>query len=544
LAEDVGKGFRILSLLTLASRVLGMARDHILARVFGTSVAMNAFGVAFSLPNLFRRLFGEGALSAAFLPVFTSLVEDKDERGAQRLANLTITLLVVGLASLTLMGEGVILILGAVLEATPRLQLTLGLSAVMLPFVVTICLVALLQAILNVRGHFATPAMAPIVLNIFIIAGALCSAPLWGENIEWRIYGVATAILVAGLVQVAIQVPTLRRHGFRFRLAWDTASPGMRRVLKLMLPMIVGLGIVQLNTFVDLLIAMGLSSHEAADGTLVTHFDLWGHSIAYPLKQNAVSVMYFSQRLYQLPMGVFTIALGTAIFPALARHAHHKDHAGLAGTLNRGLRMATFIALPCAVGMILVAWPLVRVILQHGEFANSATATTDVAWMTAVYVSGLVSYSVLHLATRTFFAYQDAMTPVKTAVAAAAVNFALNLSLIWVLGINGLALSTVIAATGQTAVLVWLLRKKVGPLGGRRYLDSLGRCVVATVLMAAAAWGALKGTEAAGLDPSHWTDAAVQLAAAIGAGVVAYLLAARLLAMRELGEVLGRRRGK
>ena len=544
MAADIGKGVRIFASLTMLSRVLGLVRDGVLSMVFGAGEIMGAYSMAFRLPNLLRGLLGEGALSVAFVPVFTSLVEDQDEAGAQRLANLAITVLVTLLATVVLVGEGIILLMASFMDATPRLELTLGLAAVMLPFVIGTCLVALLQAILNVRGHFAMPAAAPIILNLFIIAGAFATVPLWGDDPAARIYGVAVAVLLAGVVEVVVQVPVLRRHGFRFHVVWDTASPHLRRIALLMLPMMLGLGIVQVNTFVDQLIAAGFSRHLDAQGNLVTHLELFGRTVAYPMKQNAVSVLYYSQQLYHLPFGVFIVAIGTVIFPMLSRHAHHGDHSGLAETFNRGLRMATFIALPCAVGMILISSPLVQACYHRGKF--TAADTVDVALMTAVYVSGLVSYSVLHLATRTFYARQETMIPVKTAVAAAVVNFVLNVALIWVLGISGLALATVISATAQALVLVYLLRRRVGPLGGRRYLATVGKCLPATAAMAAAAWGAMSLAAHLGL-PSEGllsADAAARVAAAVIAGGAAYFLAARLLKIDELNLVLGRWRKK
>jgi putative peptidoglycan lipid II flippase len=524
----------------MLSRIAGIARDAVLAAVFGTGQAMNAFSVAFRLPNLFRGLLGEGALSVAFIPVLTSLIENKDEAGAQRLSNLMLTVLVTLLAAVVLVGEGVVLVMAAVMDLNPQLELTLGLTAVLLPFLIATCLVALFQAMLNVRGHFAMPAAAPIVLNLFIVAGAFATLPLWGDDLAARIYGVAAFILLAGLVEVAIQVPVLRRHGFRFRAVWDTSSPHLRRIGLLMIPMMIGLGIVQVNTFVDQVIAMGFCQYVDAAGNLVTHLDLFGYAVAYPMERNAPSVMYYSQQLYHLPFGVFIVAIGTVIFPVLARHAHHQDHAGLAETFNRGLRLATFIALPCSVGMILVCVPLVRAYLQHREF--SAADTADVALMTAVYVSGLVSFAVVHLATRTFYARQETMTPVKTAVASAVANFLLNITLIWFCGIAGLAIATVISSTAQALMLVWILRRRIGRLGGRRYLVTLGKSLVASAFMGAAAWGAMQLTGRLGLQPESLPADAVTLTAAVVVGAAAYFLAAKCLRMDELADALSRRR--
>ncbi len=539
MTADFVKHARTVSILTFLSRLLGMLRDIILASFFGTTMAMNAFSVAFGLPNLFRRLFGEGALSVAYIPVFTELVEQKDRDGARRLAGLCATLLVAVLAAVTLVGEGVIGLTAALTDATPRLRLTLTLAAIMLPFVITICLVALLQATLNVLGHFAVPAAAPILLNLFIIGGALLGAPLWGDGPHRRIYGVAVCVLVAGMVQVAVQVPVLRRHGFRLRPGWDTASPHLRRIVTLMLPMMLGLGIVQLNVFMDRVIAMAFSRHAVEGaGNVATHLHVLGQSIAYPMKQTAVSVLYYGQRLYQLPLGVFVFALGTAIFPALSRRAHRRDLAGLSATLNRGLRMVTFIALPCSVGLILVAQPLIRVLFEHGRFGREDTP--DVAWMAGTYAVGLLAYGAIHLLTRTFFALQDTRLPVRIAAGAAGVNFLLNLALIWPFGIQGLALSTVLTATGQTVALVLYLRRRVGFLGGRRYVASLWRIAMATALMAGAAWAGLRSGSLLGLEPGTTARAAAELAGAVVAGVAVYLLAARLLKLPELRDALGR----
>jgi len=537
LAGDFLKHTPTVSLLTMASRVLGMVRDAALAFALGTTTSMEAFSVAFSIPNLLRRLFSEGALSAAFIPVFTGLAEQDDQTAAKRLANLTVTVLVTLLAALTLFGEGVILLLSRTMDPTPRLTLTLGLAAVMLPFAITICLVGLMQAILNVRGHFAMPAAAPIVLNIFIIAAAALAAPLWGGDPTARVYGVAASVLVAGLVQVALHVPLLRRHGLSFRPVWDLSSPHLRRVATLMLPMIVGLGIVQLNVFMDRMIALGLSGTTKT----VTHFELFGNSIAYPMRQGAAAVMYYAQRLYQLPMGVFIVAIGTTLFPALSRHAHRDDKRGLAASLNHGLRMAAFVALPCTVGLMLVALPLVEVIFQRGQFGLDADNAPRVARLTCFYVAGLVAYGALHLVTRAFFALQETRLPVKLAAAAAAVNLVLNLTLVWPFGVQGLALATVITATGQALVLAWLLRRRVGSLGLKEFVASFIRTGVATGVMALATWGAMEAATRFGPDPASSAYALVRLVAGVVAGAAAFVLTARLLGMSELADILSRK---
>lgn len=529
-----------MSLLTMASRVLGVVRDAALAFALGTSMPMDAFSVAFLIPNLFRRLFSEGALSAAFLPVFTGLDEQGDRQAAQRLANLAITLLVAILAALVLAGEGVILVWHALGDPSPRLGLTLGLTAVMLPFAIGICLVGLLQAILNVRGHFAMPAAAPALLNVLVIAAAVLAAPLVGDSKVARVYVVAASVLAASVAMVAVQVPMLRRHGLHYRPAWDLASPHLRQVASLMLPMMLGLGVVQLNVLMDRVIALGLSGSIGADGRAITEFHLLGRTIAYPMRQGAASVMYYAQHLYQLPMGVFVVAIGTAIFPALSRHAHHGDHRGLAETLNRGLRVATFIALPCTVGLMLVAEPLVRVMFERGRF--SPDDTPRVAMLTCVYTAGLAGYAALHLVTRAFFALKETRLPVKLSAAAAGLNLVLNLVLIWPFGVQGLALATVIAAAAQVLALVLLLRRRIGRLGLRRYVAGLLRTSLATGAMAAAAWAAMRAAAWTGWEGDSTRQAVVTVVAGVVSGAAAFVAAARLMRMSELSEALSRGR--
>lgn len=542
-ARDFVRHARTVAGLTAVSRVVGMVRDMVLAAAFGTQAAMDAFTVAFAIPNLFRRLFSEGALSVAFIPVYTSALQRGEEAAAQRLANVVLTLLVMALAALVLTGEAVIGLIYMLGDPSPRLTLTLQLAAVMLPFVLSICLVGLLQAILNVRDHFVMPALAPIVLNLSIIAAAGAGAYVWGDGVRQQIFLVAVAVLLAGVVQVAMQAVVLRRHGLRFRPMLDMANPHLRRVLTLMLPMIVALGIVQLNTLLDQVIAMGLSAYENEAGQLVTSFAApGGRMIDYPMDRGAVSVLYYSQRLYQLPFGIFTIALGTAIFPALARSAHQHDRRQIAATLNRGLRLATFISLPCMVGLIVVAAPLVQALFERGQF-NPADTPRVVA-VTSAYALGLVIFSVLHLVTRAFFAMQETRLPMKVSMWAAGMNLLLNLTLIWWLGVAGLAISTVTSAGGQAALLLWLLRRRVGRLGLRSYM--------ATFLRSAAASGVMAGTVIGMLHFSHgwlgtaesWQTALMHLMPAVVVGALAYFACVKLLRMPELSELLQRSRNR
>jgi putative peptidoglycan lipid II flippase len=547
-AADFVRHARTLSILTIVSRVTGLGRDMALAAAFGFGTVMQAWGPAFQLPNLFRSLFGEGALTTTFLPVYTRLVERKDEEAARQLACLAITVLVVLLAAVTLCGEGVIWAINWAVTrshggvADPRFELTLGLSAVMLPYLISVCLVALLQGVLNVRGHFSAPALAPAVLNVGMIAVCLGGHYLWPGNEERQAYALAASVLVLGLVNVAMQAPPLLRAGFRFRPAWNLASPYLREIAVLMLPMIIALGVVQFNVYMNQLLTQFFSPHpDPADpARLVTTFEFFGRTVAYPLAATANPVMNYGQRLYQLPLGVFIIALGTAIFPALARHAANDDRRGLAETLNRGLRVVTVIALPCSAGLALGAVPLVRVLFEHGKFEPANTP--QVAMMTALYGIGLLPFAVQHLVTRAFFALQEPKVPVRTSMAAAGVNFVLNITAIWYFGLEGLALSTVLCAGGQCLWLVWVLRRRLGRLGLRRYLSTLWRCLAATAATSAAAWGAMHLADLAQFAPEGKAHAWAALALAVLAGCGVYFAAAKLLKLDEFFDIVHRRR--
>ena len=316
----------IVAALTMVSRVLGLLRDTVMAFFFGASTtpAMSAFAVAFKIPNLFRRLLGEGALSAAFIPVLSEYLENEDPDGARRLICVVVTAQIALMAALVAIGEA-ILITWLGFSHDPHTQLVLQLAAIMLPFLLTACLLAMLMAILNAHRHFAIPAASPVVLNVVIITFIVTLGPVFGPTPQHRIFSAAMAVLCAGLVQIAMHLPTLNRLGVRPRWVWDLAHPGLRRVVAAWLPMVFGLGVMQLNVLADSLIAWNLDT--PVGGGL-----LFGH--AYPMAAGAPGVLYYAQRLYQLPLGVFAIALSTVVFVEFSRQAARGDREGLAATLG------------------------------------------------------------------------------------------------------------------------------------------------------------------------------------------------------------------
>ena len=529
------KHLPVVSGLTLLSRLAGLARDAALAHVLGAQWVMDAYSMAFRLPNLLRQLLGEGALSAAFIPVFTARLEKDGREAANRFMSLMIVVLVATLAALTLVGDGALLALRYLTEAGSKWHLIFGLSAVLFPFGIMVCLVALLQAALNCRHHFALPALAPVVLNLFIIGGAVTAGLLLAGDTVTQVYLIAAFILVAGLVEIAVQVPAMKWAGLVFRPVWDLRDAGLLRVLELLGPVVVAVGVVQINVFTDSLIANLLSPSEPGAET----FSLGPWEIAYPMKIGAASVLYYGPLIYQFPLGVFGIALATVVFPVLAQYAVRKDLAGMARTASHALRLTVFVGIPAGVGIILVCEPLVRLVFNHGKFAQSPDAVARTVWVASLFALGIWSYSANHILNRAFYAMEQITTPRRVAMMAAGLNLACNLTLVWPMAEGGLALSTVISALFQTAVLAWVLQGRCAHLEWRAIGSSALRTLAAAAVMGVAVWAAVYRAAPMAFAPGR-TLYALQLFGGVAVGAAVFFAAARLLGLTELGDLLRR----
>jgi len=529
------KHLPVVSGLTLLSRLAGLARDAALAHVLGAQWVMDAYSMAFRLPNLLRQLLGEGALSAAFIPVFTGYLEKEGREAASRFMSLMIVVLVTALAALTLVGDGALLALRYLTEPGSKWHLIFGLSAVLFPFGIMVCLVALLQAALNCRHHFALPALAPVVLNLFIIGGAVTAGLLLAGDTVTQVYLIAGFILVAGLVEIAVQVPAMKWAGLVFRPVWDLRDAGLRRVLVLLGPVIIAVGVVQINVYMDSLIANLLSPGE--DGAASFFLGAW--EIAYPMKIGAASVLYYGPLIYQFPLGVFGIALATVVFPVLTQYAVRKDLAGMARTASHALRLTLFIGVPAGVGIILVCEPLIRLVFNHGKFAQSPDAVARTVWVASLFSLGIWSYSANHILNRAFYAMQEITTPRRVAMMAAGLNLTCNLILVWWMAEGGLALSTVISAVFQTAVLAWLLQQRCTHLEWRTIGASALRTLAAAAVMGAAVWAVVYWAAPLALAPGRGLYAA-QLFGGVAIGGAVFFAVARLLGLTELGDLLRR----
>ena len=475
----------VVSGLTLLSRVTGLVRDAVLAAVLGLSWVADAFFLAFLIPNLFRRLFGEGALTAAFIPQYTKLLE-RDPSLARRFASLNLGLLTLGLGLLTLLGEAVLWGLASLGGWSEKSSLAIRLTMVMLPYMPLICLVALVGGVLQVHRRFGPPAAVPVVLNLVMIAAAAWAgwdaADVGGEfSQRWVAWVTAWSVVGAGGLQVVWQVAALGRVE-ALTLRWGGTGGATRAMLRMMGPMVLGLAVFQVNALLDSLIAFGLSAGDGGGSAKpqAMGFEVLGRVVAYPIDSGAVAALQWAQRLYQFPLGVFGIAIATAIFPALAgaaaREGAREGGGSEAGTgrlksarlgesgegfveiVRRGLRLTVFIALPAGVGLILVREPLVRTVYERGQF--DAADSVRVASILAGYAASIWAYAMTHVLTRAFYAREDAATPLRVSLAMVGLNLVLNLTLIWPLGAAGLAWSTAISGAGQAGLLVWVLGRR------------------------------------------------------------------------------------
>ncbi len=519
---------KLIAALTLLSRVGGLLRDMVLSRSFGASAVTDAFWLAFMVPNLFRRLFGEGALSAALVPVFSEIHERQGpEQASSLLAN------VLGWAGLGLTGLCVLIQAGLLLTAwlapgDATRQLLLGYTVLMMPFMVTVCLLALGSAALQCVGHFAYPAAAPILLNLCIIGGTVLVASHWDQDAD-QLRVVALSVLAAGVGQLVGLGWLLRRHNLSIRPRLWPIHPGLRRMVTLFLPMLLPLGVLQLNALLDKLIARLLTALPA-DPTL----SLGGLELSKPLAVGTVTWLSYGERLYQFPLGVLAIALATAVFPLFSRYAARGDTEGLRDSINRALRLAVFEGLPSGVGLLLLAGPLSLAIFGGGEFSASDAAAT--AHVVRFYGLGMWAFCAQQILLRAFYAQKDTTTPLKIACVLVVLNFGLNLLLVWVPFVRhgAFGLSSSITAAVNVILLSWILRRRLGRLGLRSLLTGVGRTVLASIAMGAAMVGVLTLLPHLGLGRP-----VPMVAGGFCVGVAVFAATAWLLRSPELAELLG-----
>ena len=498
-SKKIIKSAGIVSGFTSLSRLLGLARDVLMAGFFGTSLVMSAFVVAFTIPNLFRRLFGEGALSSALVPVLVETREKEGDNAAWALVNRVLSILAI---VLTLITAAFILFAATASVASPKTAAVLELLQIMMPYMIFICLAAVSMGILNAFHHFAISSFAPSVLNILWIGTLLFVVPNIGNSPEEKIRAVAWAILLAGFLQWAIQWPVLRhfgwapfkkptppfghpsREGNAFLVHDDAEVPSIggvpegrggfsessndatnakvKKILCLMGPAALGMAVLQLNVMIDRFLAMWVSAE-------------------------APSALFFSERLIYFPLGIFATALGTVLLPVFSGHAARDDHEEIRKGLTDGLRHLLFIMIPAAVGLLVLAHPIVQMIFEWKEFGEAST------WMTAIalqcYAPGLIIFSLAKIFVPAFYAQQDTKTPVKIGALAVGLNLVLNITFILTLPQEikhaGIAFATVLSSLFSMSCLALILQRRIGKPDWKRVGATVTRAFAAAVLMAA-----------------------------------------------------------
>lgn len=499
--------------MTLLSRLTGLARDVLLARLFGASLVGSAFAAGFAIPNTFRRLFGEGALTAAFLPEYTQ-AQKTDPELAQSIASATIITLLLATTALMVVLELVLLGVLVSVPHSPGRTLSLHLIMLMLPFMPLVCMAAILAGMLQVDGRFGPASSGPLLLNGFIIAAGTYELYLGRLGSQQTAYLLGVITVASGLTQCLWFLFLLRRH-FGARVifsAWRTAAaPAAResllRIRRRFVPALIGMGTLQISALIDMVIAM---------------WPIWFgpviFGIAYALDERSNAILTFTQRLYQFPLGVFGIAVATAAFPMLARTADNAS--AFTDTLRRGLRLSLFIGLPASVGLILVRHDLTAVLFSGGRGGFGPDDLSRASWVLLGYAPAVWAYSLNHVFTRAFYAKGDTATPVKIAVAVLGLNLLLNVALIWWLREAGLAFATSISAMVQCAILAIVLRRRLArPILDRSAVLAGVHIVLATAAMAASV---LLVLWAAPL-PATWGGQATALALACGTGGGVYL---------------------
>ncbi len=503
----------VFGLATIASRILGLVRDQVLAFYFGAGDTNDAFRVASRIPNLVRDLFAEGAMSAAFVPTFTRQLTRHGRERAWHLASSVINALLLVTGVLVVAGivfaEPLARLFASEFSTVPgKLELTISLTRIVFPFLTLVAVAAVMMGMLNSLGHFFVPALSPAMYNVAVIVMSLAVIPIAPRLGVAPITIVAIATLVGGIGQIIIQWPPLRREGFRYQPVLDFRDEAMHRVLLLMGPGTIGMAATQINLFVNTVLATG-------EGT------------------GAVSWLDFAFRLMYLPIGLFGVSIATAATPAIARMVAEQDVPRIRGTLANALGLMLFLNVPATVGLMILAEPIVAVIFQHGQFTAADTIATARALQ--LYAIGLVGYSIVRIISPTFYALQRSRIPVMVSAASVVVNVGLNLTLVQFMGYRGLALGTSMTALVNASVQLWLLRRELNGLDGSRIVSSTARVIAATAIMGIVTWGTHIGLLHA-VPGGSFVLQASRLLVTILLSLATLVAAAQVLRIQEFGE--------
>jgi putative peptidoglycan lipid II flippase len=524
-SASVARSAGIVSLAVMASRILGLVREVIFAKLFGASAsyANDAYVIAFRIPNLLRDLFAEGALSSAFVTVFSDYLVTKGEKEAFRLSNLVANALLLTLGILVALGiifapELVSLIAHGFQADPEKFALTVKMTQIMMPFILLVALAAQAMGVLNSRGHFAVPALSASFFNVGSIIGGLFFAVIMTgrdfahpvkailEHPTEGIIGMAYGVLIGGFLQFAVQWPTLRKAGFSYRPILSFTDPGVQRIFKLMGPAVIGASAVQINVLIN----SNFASSIPGDG--------------------AISWLTYAFRLMQFPLGVFGVAIATATLPSISKSAALEDLAGFRRTIASSIRLTFLLSIPSTVGLIVLGRPIIALIYEGGKFNDNDT--THTASALACYAIGLAGYSAIKILAPAFYALKDARTPMMISLLSIAINFVMNWSLVDVLQERGLALSTSAVALLNFALLYFFMQKRINGIEGRKTAVSILKIILASLVMAIACWAVSQGVYQFVGDTRVARMINVMVSVGVGAGV--FYVAAYWMGVEEL----------
>jgi len=453
--KHIARAAGVLGSATILSRVMGMVRDMVVSRLFGAGFATDAFFAAFQIPNMLRRFFAEGALTSAFVPIFSECYTRQGEDEARTLANTCFTLLTIVMALVTVAGillsPQIVRLMFPGFAAEPsKLELTVLLNRLMFPYIFFVSLVALCMGILNTLRHFFTPAISTVFLNLAMILSAVLLHAVFAVPIV----SLAVGVLIGGLLQLLLQLPVLWRKGFAIRCRFDFSHPAVRRIALLMGPSVFGVGVYYLNLTV-------------------------GNILASLLPQGSVSYLYYAQRLFEFPQGVITVSVAQAVLPSMSRQAAAGDFEALKESLCFGLRLLLFVTIPAMAGLVICATPIFSLLFMGGEFDYAKAGQCGRALVQ--YSFGLSFVALVRVLAPAFYALKDTRTPVVIAFVSFIVNLICSLLLMGAMQHAGLALASSISAGANMLLLFILLRRRIGAFGGMQVAFAVGRSLLATI---------------------------------------------------------------
>ncbi|MFA5779660.1 MAG: murein biosynthesis integral membrane protein MurJ [Elusimicrobiota bacterium] len=489
---------------TMFSRIAGYIRDMLVGWLFGAGLSADAFYAALRIPNLFRRLLGEGALSSSFVPIFSEYLATKEKKETEKLFNavfttLTFVLLIVCVFGMIFAPQITKLIAYGFEKNPEKLSLTITLTRLMFPFLLFICLAAFLLAVLNSLKLFFIPAVAPSFLSVSEIVFIIGIAPLLIK--ENQIKGLAVAVVVGGLLQFLIQIPAIKRSGFNFKPVINFNHPGLKQIFFLMIPAMWGISIDQVNAFVD---------------TICASF----------LTEGSVTALYYSNRLMQLPLALFGIAVASVSLPLMSASVSKKDNQGMKDMLAFSIKISSLAILPAMAGLIILGKPMITLLFQHGKFDETATVLTNSALI--FYSIGLPAFSYVKIFAGGFYSMKETKTPVKIATMCMLLNAVLNIILMKPMGVGGLALATAVSSWANAVFLFVSLRKRIGGFGGRKIFLSLVKIISATSVMTVVCYI---------LSVYVIKNLFLNVFGTIIIGLILYLLMAKLLKINEMKSV-------